>query len=126
MSYEEGVTEIEVVDSKLDAPRKESKPTKTKDDHSKAIRFFGVFTSTCFSLGFPGLLLSLLAGLAFAILYSQGSMGQLMLVLMIVSFSLAAAFLLALILGFIGRAFLRKTKEKDPNFEDSVNDDSAF
>lgn len=123
---EDEVKEVEVVASKTDEPRKERKPERVKSDHSKAIRFFGVFTSLCFTLSMPGILLSLLAGLAFAILYSQGTMKTFMLVCMIIAFSLAALFLLSIGLGFIGRAFLRKTKEKDPNFEDSVNDDSSF
>ncbi len=123
---EEEVKEVEVVASKTDEPRKERKPERVKSDHSKAIRFFGVFTSLCFTLSMPGILLSLLAGLAFTILYSQGTMKIFMLVCMIIAFSLAALFLLSIGLGFIGRAFLRKTKEKDPNFEDSVNDDSSF
>ena len=123
---EDNVTEIEVVSSRQDEQRKQDKPTRSLSDHSKAIRFFGVFTSICFTLGLPGLILSLLAGLAFAILYSQGTMRTFMLVCMIIAFSLAAIFVLAIVLGFIGRAFLRKTKQKDPNFEDSVNDDSSF
>ena len=86
----------------------------------------GMAISMSATLGLPGLILSLLGGLAFAILYSQGTMATFMLVCMIIAFSLAAIFVLAIVLGFIGRAFLRKTKQKDPNFEDSVNDDSSF
>ncbi|MCF0113320.1 MAG: hypothetical protein HUJ60_05035 [Bacilli bacterium] len=124
---EKNIKEAEIISTRVDEPKKQDAPTKVKStDHARAIRFWGVFTDVASRFTIPGFVLSLLSGFALMILVNQGHLSEMLYPIMILAFVLSGLFLVGLILGMIGRAFLNHYKSKDPNFEKSIGNDNVF
>ncbi len=122
---ENEIIEAETGEFRPSEVKKESEPKRVKSDHSRAIRFWGRLRWLCFRYSLLGIFLSFGAGVCFAILRSQTT-GTAWLPLMIVAFSMLAFFILALGIGFIAGAMLKKHKALDPNFENEIDNPEAF
>lgn len=77
---------------------------------SKTTRFFGIFVPLAKQFALPGLVLSLVAFLAFLILFFQGLLQNVFLIAMVLAGVLAGIFLAAFVLGMIGSRYLSRNE----------------
>ena len=110
----------------FDEKEKPVQAAKIKDDHRKGIRFFGRLSSLLLGIASPGFFLSLVASLVFSILYSEATDNTVRFVMMIICWSLVGLFVILFAVGFLARLFMRRLKEKDPNFEHMVDSDGIY
>jgi hypothetical protein len=109
------IIEAEVVDERLDAPKKDAKPHKPIHEYSRQIRFWNLMAEMFTRYGPSLLILGALAGLAFSILASQTGYQGFFFVCMIIGWSLCGAGVLATIFAFIARAVLHRYMSLDSN-----------
>ena len=111
------VVEVEVKSEKVNpTSKKQAFPKKGIDDHTKPILFYGRIAYICLRYGPTGLILSLLASLIFSILASGANWKGLFLIVAIISYALAAVFLILTIVGLICHAIRNHYMKSDPNY----------
>lgn len=111
------VVEVEVKSEKVNpTPKKQASPKKGIDDHTKPILFYGRIAYICLRYGPTGLILSLLASLIFSILASGANWKGLFLIVAIISYVLAAAFMILTIVGLICHSIRNHYMKSDPNY----------
>lgn len=84
-------------------------------EKEKEIHFWGVYVDLAHRLAWLGAVLSLCCTLIFSVLYAQGLLQDTYRIVIIVSLCLTVFFLIAGVVGLIGKARLRRLTSEDNN-----------
>lgn len=93
-----------------------NKAKKLPSDHSKAIDFFGRWSTGLLRFGRGMFFWAAAFGLTFSILYSQNNL-VIYLVFLIIGWSFTAFTILCTVVGYIFRHRLIRHMKQDPNYE---------